>query len=78
MDAMKTEALLTARRLVRTLDSAPNPMQQARAAVAALVRAEGWRPPEEQAILEVAEWLSRRPPLVALKPRCLALLKRLG
>ena len=77
MDATKTEALMTARRLVRMLESAPNPLQQARTAVTTLVRAQGWRPADEKAILEVAAWLSLRPPMEAIKPRCQALLRRL-
>lgn len=78
MDATRIEALTRARRLVRTLESAPNPLQQARTAVTALVRVRGWRPEDEKAILEVAEWLSQRPPLEALRPRCQTLLRRLG
>jgi len=78
MDATRIEALITARRLIRTLESAPNPLQQARTAVTVLVRARGWRPEEEEAILQVAEWLAQRPPLVALRPRCQQLLQRLA
>ena len=78
MDATRLEALTTARRLIRTLESAPNPLQQAQTAVTTLVRARGWRPDEEHAILEVATWLAQRPPLEALKPRCQRLLRRLA
>ena len=77
MDAGRMEALATARKLVRTLDSAPNPQQQAQAAVAALLRAGGWSPATRRRIVELAHWLSKRPPPVALKGQCQAVLKTL-
>lgn len=78
MDLARAEALAAARKLVRTLDSAPDPLQQARAAVATLLRAGPWSAAAERQILDLAEWLATRPPPAALKPRCHQVLKGLG
>lgn len=78
MDLARVEALAAARKLVRTLDSAPDPLHQARAAAATLLRAGPWSATAERQILELAEWLATRPPPAALKPRCHQVLKGLG
>ncbi|WP_068875134.1 MULTISPECIES: hypothetical protein [unclassified Phenylobacterium] len=78
MNSESLEALTNARRLVRTLDAAPDPLRQAQAAISGLIRAKGWAPDQEHAILALAEWLAQRPPVTALKPRCQALLKTLA
>lgn len=78
MDMERREALTAARKLIRTLDSAPNPLQQAQAAVAALLRFGPWAPAAERQILELATWLATRPPPTAVKSRCQAVLKGLG
>lgn len=78
MDMERLEALTAARKLIRTLDSAPNPLRQAQAAVAALMRTGPWTPSAERQIRELATWLAARPPPTALKSRCQAVLKALG
>lgn len=78
MDTTTAEALTTARRLIRTLDSAPDALKQAQSAVAALQRATGWTAQQAQEILEMSEWLATRPAPAALKLRCQQVLKRLG
>ncbi len=77
MDSARAEALTTARKLVRTLDAAPNPLQQAQAAVAVLLRATGWPGGHERKILELADWLAQRPPPATLKARFRSLLETL-
>lgn len=72
------EALTSARRMIRALDAAPNPLQQAQAAVGGLLRAKGWSPGQERTLRALAEWLAQRPPSTALKPRCQAALKALS
>jgi hypothetical protein len=71
------EALTAARKLIRTLDSAPHPLQQAQAAIATLMRCGPWPAAAERGILELANWLATRPPPTALKARCQAVLKML-
>lgn len=78
MEQTRAEALAAARKLVRTLDSAPNPQRRAQAAVAALVRSGPCPPAAERQILDLAAWLADRPPPTALKARCQALLRSLG
>lgn len=77
MDLEKTEALTSARKLIRTLDSAPNPLAQAQTAAATLLRSGPWPPEAERKILDLAQWLATRPPPSALKARCKAILKAL-
>lgn len=78
MNSECSEALATARRLIRTLDAAPDPLRQAQTAVAGLIRVRSWAPDRERAILALAEWLAQRPPVSALKGRCQAVLKALS
>jgi hypothetical protein len=78
MSAGRGEALSVARKLVRTLDSAPDPRQQAQAAVSALLRESVWAPAEEKELLDLAAWLAQRPAPIALKPRLRAVLHTLG
>jgi hypothetical protein len=74
----RTDALSSARKLVRTLDSAPDPWRQAQTAVALLIKEPGWATAEERQILELANWLARRPPPSALKSRCQTMLRNLA
>jgi hypothetical protein len=78
MDLPPAEALSEARRLIRTLDSAPNPQQQAQSAMATLMRCSSWPPASQRKILDLAAWLATRPAPKTLKARCQALLKGLG
>ncbi len=78
MDLARADALTAARKLIRTLDSAPNPLQQAQAAIAGLMKSGPWAPATERRLLDLAAWLAARPPPNALKPRCQAVLKTLA
>jgi hypothetical protein len=78
MDGKRNEGVAVARKLVRTLDSAPDPQRQAQVAVAGLLRCGPWDPAAERQILDLAAWLATRPPPSTLKLRCQAVLKRLS
>lgn len=73
----KTEALSHARKLCRSLSSAPDPRQRVREIISALVHGEGWSTADETAILAFVQWLDARPSAALLKPRCEALLASL-
>jgi len=77
MDFGQADALSSARKLVRMLDGAPNPLRQAQAAVALLMRESGWTPAEKQQILDLAAWLAQRPQPATVKARCQAVLRSL-
>lgn len=77
MGLSRSEALAQARKLVRTLGAAPNPQQQAEAAVSGLMRSGPWPPAAEREIRDLAAWLATRPPPTAIKPRCQAILRTL-
>jgi plasmid stabilization system protein ParE len=77
MDTDRLEALSAARKLIRTLDAAPDPSRQAHAAISSLLRVRGWSPAQEAKLLDLARWLGERPPPTALKARCKALLDSL-
>lgn len=78
MDLTRAEALASARKLARTLDSAPDPQAKAKAAVALLLKAGPWSAASERQVLDLAAWIATRPPPTALKPRCQAVLKSLA
>lgn len=78
MSAGCGDALSAARKLVRTLDSAPDPRQQAQSAISTLLREAGWAPAEEKELLDRPAWLAQRPAPIALKPRFGAVLRTLG
>lgn len=70
MTASRQEAIMTAKRLRRTLRSAPVPHRQARALHTALAAADGWSAAERQEIDNFAEWLDERPSDAALRAKC--------
>ena len=72
------EAIATARRLKRTLASAPDPRRQAGAIHSALAAGEGWSPQERQAIDELGAWLNGRQSVDALSVKCDDVLGRLA
>lgn len=72
------EALSEAKRLCRTLSSAPEPYRQAQTLSATLLRTAGWTPQEEALIQGFAHWLAARPSPAALKGRAQELLRALG
>jgi hypothetical protein len=74
----RAEALVTARRLLRGYASAPDPRRQIQSLYSAMVHGEGWAAREEAEILAFGAWLQGHPSLGELKPRCEALLAKLG
>jgi len=74
----RAEALVTARRLLRGYASAPDPRRQIQQLYSALVHGEGWAANHEAQILAFGTWLQTHPSLGELKPRCEALLTKLG
>lgn len=73
-----TEALITARRLLRGYAGAPDPRRQVQQLYSALTHGEGWSAEHEAEILTFGTWLHAHPSLGELKPRCEALLRKLG
>jgi hypothetical protein len=74
----RAEALVTARRLVRGYASAPDPRRQVQQVHTALIHGETWSSSQETDILAFGVWLQTHPSLGELKPRCEALVSRLG
>lgn len=74
----RAEALMTARRLLRGYAAAPDPRRQIQNLYGAVVHGEGWSRREETEILAFGIWLQGHPNLGELKPRCEALLSKLG
>jgi hypothetical protein len=74
----RAEALVTARRLLRGYASAPDPRRQIQNVYSAMVHGEGWAARDEAEILAFGAWLQGHPCLGELKPRCEALLAKLG
>jgi len=74
---LKTEALVHARKLCRSLGSAPDPRQRVRDVISTLLHGEGWSAADEKAILAFTEWVDTRPAASRLKPECDALLAKL-
>jgi len=74
----RAEALVTARRLLRGYAGAPDPRRQVQQFYSALVHGEGWAAHHEAEILAFGAWFQSHPNLGELKPRCEALLSKLG
>ena len=64
------EVLATARKLLRTFASAPEPRRQAQSIYSELVHGDGWTPREREAIEARGAWLQGLPRLAELKLRC--------
>lgn len=77
MSGDREQALVEARRLVRTFGSAPDARRRAQAVVSELKRADGWSPSAKREIAAVDSWLQSAPSLGALEPRLRALLAQL-
>lgn len=77
MTMLKVEALAHARKLCRSLKSAPDPYARVREIISALLHGEGWTPAEQIQIRDFTAWVDSRPPGGTLKERCDALLKTL-
>lgn len=74
----REEALATARRTLRGYASAPDPRRQIQQVLQALAHGQGWTTDHEGQIQAFGGWLQNQPSLGELKPRCEALLKKLG
>jgi len=74
----RAEALVTARRLLRGYASAPDPRRQAQQLHSALLHGAGWSSEHAADIVAFGAWLQSHPSLGELKPRCEALLGKLG
>jgi hypothetical protein len=70
----REQALTDARKLVRTLGSAPDARARARAVVSELRRADVWSAAELRKVDAVDAWLRTSPPVTDLQPRLRALL----
>lgn len=77
MSVDRVEALATARKLLRTFDSAPEPRRQARSIYGELSRSDGWSERQHDEIEAFGAWLLGRPPILELRPRCEQLLAKL-
>ncbi|TAJ72151.1 MAG: hypothetical protein EPO51_08520 [Phenylobacterium sp.] len=78
MSGSRQQALVEARKLVRTFGSAPDPRRRAQAVVSELRRAEGWPPAAQHEIAAADAWLKAAPAATALEPRLRALLALLS
>jgi len=71
------QALVEARKLVRTFASAPEARRRAQAVLSELKRADGWSAAAQREIAAVDSWLQGGPSTAALEPRLRALLAHL-
>jgi hypothetical protein len=78
MSGSRQQALMAARKLVRTFGSAPDPRRRAQAVLSELKHAEGWSAGGLREIGAVEAWLQGAPSLQALEPRLRALLAALS
>lgn len=74
MAVSRAEALLAARKLLRTFPSAPDPKQRARAICAELMSVQDWTSAQRAAIERLSAWLQDYPSPGELRPRCEQLL----
>ena len=77
MSGSYQQALVDARKLVRTFASAPDARRRAHAVISGLKRAEGWSVPARNAIAAADAWLATSPPTSGLEVRIRDLLARL-
>ncbi|NQE61396.1 hypothetical protein [Caulobacter sp. RHG1] len=77
MPQTPAEAVSQARKLCRTLASAPLPQARAKDLFQILARARGWSPAQQDQILAFGQWLDTRPAPGAIKAQCDRLLEAL-
>lgn len=77
MFVSRFEDLASARKLVRTFATAPNPRRQARSIHSELAHWDGWTGPEREQIDALGAWLADDPNLAELRPRCEQILAKL-
>jgi len=70
MSLSRGEALTSARKLLRTFASAPDPRRQAQAIYSQLAHADGWPPADRSQIDALGVWLADSPRQADLKTRC--------
>jgi len=78
MSGDRQQALVEARKLVRTFGSAPEPRRRAQAVLSELKRAQGWSAAAQREISAVDAWLQGAPSVTTLEPRLRALLALLA
>lgn len=78
MSASRQQALVEARKLVRTFAAAPDSKRRAQAVLSELKRADGWPPDAQREIDATDSWLREGPPVSALEARLRGLLTRLA
>jgi hypothetical protein len=78
MSGSRREAIIVAKRPLRTLASAPDPRRRARALHAELAAADDWTTADREIIAALGVWLQDNPPLDALRPRCGDVLAKLA
>jgi hypothetical protein len=72
----KSEAVIAARKLVRTFASAPDPRRQARLVHATLLQWSPWPPDLQQRLDGFGVWMESFPPVGELRGRAADLLER--
>lgn len=77
MSGSRRQALVDARKLVRTFDSAPDARRRAQSVMAELRRADGWSAGDQTAIEAADAWLRTSPALSELQARLRSLLTAL-
>jgi len=77
MTISRSEALRSARKLLRTFAGAPEPRRQARAIYSALAHGDGWSAAEAVQIKALGELLDGLPPVVTLRSHCEAAIIKL-
>ena len=78
MSIGKAEALASARKLVRTFGSAPDPRRHARTFLGLLTKVEGWSTEQVKHVGDLEAWLDSQPPIGELRAHCDELLARLS
>jgi hypothetical protein len=78
MSGSRQQALVDARKLVRTFASAPDARRRAQAVMSELRHADGWNATAQRDIDAVDAWLRTSPSVSALEPRLRELLDRLA
>jgi nitrous oxide reductase accessory protein NosL len=78
MSIGRSHTLSTARKLLRTLDSAPDPRRQARLIHSELAHGGDWTRPQREVVDAFGAWLLDLPPIADLRPRCERVLAKLG
>ena len=78
MSRSRHGAITAAKRLLRTLASAPDPRLRARAFHAELAVSDDWTADDREIIAALGVWLHDNPPLEALRARCGDVLAKLA